>query len=54
MTSIDRTGEPNLKPVKCDWCGIDLVSYAGFRVQMHEEDPFDYNWACVVHYESAW
>ncbi len=48
------TGEPNKHPVKCDWCGIDLVSYAGYRVQMHEEDPLDYNWACQEHYEKAW
>ena len=51
---IDRTGEANLKPVKCDWCNIDLVSYAGFRVQMAADDPLDYNWACQTCYEKAW
>jgi hypothetical protein len=54
MAEIDRTGEPNKHPVNCDWCGVDLVSYAGYRVQMHEEDPLDYNWACQEHYEKAW
>lgn len=50
----DRTGEPNKHPVKCDWCGIDLVSYAGYKVQMAAHDPLDYNWACLKHYEEIW
>jgi RNase P subunit RPR2 len=47
----DRTGEPNSRPVTCDWCGIRLVSYAGVRIQMAEHDPLDYNWACDDCYE---
>ncbi len=47
----DRTGEPNPRPVTCDWCGEVLVSYAGVRVQMAEHDPLDYNWACESCYE---
>jgi len=50
----DRTGEPNGYPVKCDWCDIQLVSYAGYRVQMAAHDPLDYNWACLKCYEKAW
>lgn len=50
----DRTGEPNKWPVKCDWCGIQLISYQGYKVQMTADDPLDYNWACLKHYEGAW
>lgn len=50
----DRTGEANRYPVTCDWCNVQLISYAAFRVQMAEHDPLDYNWACVECYEKAW
>ena len=50
----DRTGEPNLKPVDCDWCKIRLASYEALRVQMSAHDPLDYNWACPKCYEKAW
>lgn len=50
----DRTGEKNKSPVRCDWCDIQLISYEARKVQMSEDDPFDYNWACSVCYEKAW
>jgi hypothetical protein len=50
----DKTGQPNGSPVTCDWCDIRLASYAGYRVQMSEDDPLDYNWACSVCYEKVW
>lgn len=51
---MDVTGEPNKYPVKCDWCGVDLISYAASKVQMNETDTSDYNWACVECYKKAW
>jgi hypothetical protein len=54
MTMEDRTGEPNGYPVKCDWCDKQLVSYAGYKVQMAAHDPTDYNWACEPCYDKAW
>jgi uncharacterized protein with PIN domain len=50
----DRTGEMNKKPTKCDWCDVQLISYQGYRVQMTEDDPFDYQWACHECYEKVW
>ena len=50
----DRTGEPNGHPVRCDWCDIQLVSYAAYKEQMAANDPLDYNWECEKCYEKAW
>ncbi len=33
---------------------IILYNTINGGIQMHEEDPFDFNWACQEHYEAAW
>jgi RNase P subunit RPR2 len=47
VDELSYGNDRNTRRVSCAWCDIVLVSYAGRKVLMSEDDALDYDWACV-------
>ena len=53
VSEMEYDGSRNTSPVKCAWCNDSVISYAGRKVILNENDALDYDWACPKCYEKV-
>lgn len=53
VSELSYHGDANTSPVRCAWCNEPIISYAGRKVVLNENDALDYDWACKSCFEKV-